>query len=395
MVEGHKPLYKSYSTSLAVRKIQAGVRNIIIADKDGCIQLVPHPVKNPCKRDMEAGRKFRTLADKYVFAESSAQTIDLSIKSDIHARSVLRGLKRPSPKILLPDGTRTSKPEDVPEWAHLHNPDSFIGFGTGIWNLCFDDELGEIYLQDEEFDLALGGPEWRLKIEEALVTLFPDRRFERYLAPVDTPGLFELDGVDTSLLGYRRELRHPNPEGYSERDHFWDTITIAQLNGTFPSDAALVDESKPNKSLTTYLVSLFGQKEKGVERYGNELSRHTGVPTSELHFYPIGDSPTDIATGLQSNQGAGSVTMTIAAGSPLAEPILNNESEFFGRPLIGGPNHPTLPGTYSKTDIPGVLWWKGEATLPRKVILAGHTPWGEGLACTASVYETFDKYLKL
>ena len=291
------------------------------------------------------------------------------------------GYNRRSPKIMLPDGTCTSRPEDVKGWEYLLNPDAFIGFGTGIYP-----RKNGGYMRDAEFETALGGPLWRPQLFEYLDYLFPDRSYLNYLTPVDR----EDPDADVEKPAYRAEFIHPDEES---RDRFVLTLLNKQIKGEFTNNAIFVDESNPLSSMyRTYTLPLYGTKDLAVERFWNQTAIHAGVPMEEVFVNKFGDAPPDVETGLGALKSAKGVRLTIAAKSRISEAILNN-ADFGGVPLPGCPNHPTLPGRFLRTPTPGVLeWYSKDGGRPREVVLAEYAPWSAGMECTESVDACLEHY---
>ncbi|HEV7449108.1 MAG TPA: hypothetical protein VGP13_01045 [Candidatus Paceibacterota bacterium] len=376
-MEGRQVYADAYRDSLAVRKLKAGARRIVVADKDGCIQPFPHPVADPPKKEIAAGWEIRRITKADVFVESSAQVVDLSADSATFARSRARGLNRPAPKIRLPNGKITDRPEDVEEWMYLLNPDLFVGFGTGIYPMQDDH-----YLYDWEYDEATGGSTWRPEFFFDLDRAYPDGSYRKHLGLIDQDGAWEAGDVDVAPLAFRAQWKHFSEK---EREEFWLSFLSWQLKGLFPN-AVLVDESNPAAGhFTTYGVSTFAQKHMAMERAGNMLSFHSGVAMSEVKIVKIGDSPTDVRTMLDAFQGAGEVTGVVAANSRISKAIHNNEDHFAGIALAGSPNHPEVPGRYYRTDTEGVLVWKGTGhERERTIILADYAPWSRGMGCVES-----------
>lgn len=295
------------------------------------------------------------------------------------------GLNRPQPKIRLADGTITRKPEDVPEWSYLRDPDVFAGFGSGLYL-----RANGGYHCDWEFDKALGGPAWRERVGKDLDVLYQWGNFKRYLGAIDREGLFESGEVDVSPLAYRFQFLHKDGDGIDAlvaREQLRLTLLLLQQERGYFKDVELVDESFPNQgNYTTYLVSTFGQKHMVLERFGNHLSVTSGVPVHDIEYVIIGDSPTDLECGLGAFWGAKNATFIVAADSRLNESIRKNKSKFGGMPLPGSLEHRALPGQYYPTDVPGEYWWRGQNQgQARKVILAHDAPYSKGLACTESV----------
>jgi len=372
--------FEVYRDSVPVQKLKAGARRVVVFDKDGTIQCFPHPVPIPSEREIVAGKEIRRITNEYPTGHSSAQVLELGVDRELYQASVACGYNRPPPNIRLPDGSITSDPAEVDGWEYLLNPDFFLGFGSGIYA-----RKNGAYVSDTEYRLAIEGPAWRDRVFGDLDFLYPDKSYQQHLGLVDREGLYEKGGVDVAPLEYRIQFDHYGAEGMEARDRMYLEVAAAQLRGRF-SNVALVDESNPRKDrYTTYLVDSYWKKEVMLERFGNRLSYHAGVPMEELEFIKVGDSPTDLASGLEAFQGAARVTLILAGKSRLNECIRYNLGAFAGRPFVGGPNHPELPGRYQATDTPGVYWWKGEHLQPRRVILAEYAPWSRGLECTESV----------
>ncbi len=374
---------ESYRHCVAVEKIKAGARRLVVADRDGSIQPFPQPVKYIPESELSAGKELREMTAEYPLIQSSAQVIERVADGNAYEVSVREyGLKRSRPKLVLPDGTVTNNPGDVPEWEHLHNPDIFLGFGSGIY-LRYNGG----YATDREFHKALGGDEWRPRFFEDLDKLkqkHPEIDFEGALGVVDKKHLQRNPDADVDPPDFRVQFDQFDED---ERLKLWMAVLAAKLRGEGFENVEWADESNPQRRrFTSYAVSAFGQKHQMLERAGNGLSYASGVPMDELTFDPIGDSPTDLLSGLIAFQGAKEVNLVIAANSRLSNCIVNNKCSFAGVPLPGGPDHPTVPGRYYPTELPGVLWWKGvNQSRPRRVVVADHTPFAAGLGCTESV----------
>ncbi|MDE1924970.1 MAG: hypothetical protein KGH79_02210 [Patescibacteria group bacterium] len=351
-------------------------KKLIVLDKDGTIQSNPHPVEHPSESEISAGKEIRRRLEEYAVMTSSAQTLELGMDSGTYARSVAYGFKRLRPKIRLPDGTLTHKPEEVREWGYLLNFDAFNGFGTGIYVL-----KNGGYICDRDYETLLGGPQWRPQAFEMLDRLYKGDRYKRNLSSVDRADA----DIDVAPLEYRIQFDHHGDEGYAQREELHSLIATGREDNDL--NLAFVDESNLKKSrYTTYVVPKYGQKERALERFGNQLSFRSGVPMDEMECVIVGDSPTDLKSGLQAFQGAAQVTFILAADSRLTEPLYENFPDFAGISLLWNRKHPDLPARYKQTRIPGVYWYRAHRLLrPRKVILAGIAPWSKGLGCTESV----------
>lgn len=377
---GHCP--DAYEDCLVVQKLEEGARHLFVFDKNYSIQRYPQPVANPPQSEMIAGKAIRKVTEPYPTIFSSAQTLELTIDSVLFNRSVADGYNRPPPKILLPDGSYTARPEDVKGWEYLLNPDAFIGFGTGIYS-----RKNSRYRKDIEFETALGGSMWRPQFFASLDYLYPDKRYVRSLTPVDR----EDPDADVAPPEFRVEFLHYGEEGRAERDDLVLRVLKGQLQSTFTKNVVFVDESNPATEVyRTYALPIFGVKDLGLERFGNQAAVHAHVPMEEISVIVVGDAPPDVKSALQAFAGAKEVQFILAANSRISESILNN-SDFGGVALPGCPNHPELPGRFHETETPGVLWWRGaNGQRPRKIFLAHYTPWSKGLECTESVQATLD-----
>lgn len=377
MVEGTNPCPDAYEDCVVVQKLKEGARELFVFDKNYTIQRHSQPVADPPQSEIASGERIRQRLRNYPVVFSSAQTLELSIDSVLYRRSRTYGYNRRPPRIRLPDGGYTSKPEEVRGWGYHLNPDAFIGFGTGIYP-----RKNGGYMRDTEFEKALGGPLWRPQFFEYLDFLFPDRGYWNYLTPVDRGD----PDADVQEPEFRTEFVFHKEEGRIERYKMHLLMLMGQLGGRFTQNAAFVDESNPFAGVhRLYVLPKFGTKDLSLERFLSQAVAHAGVPMSEMKIKVSGDAPPDVMSGLSLARGAGEVQLWIAAKSRIAESILNNE-DFGGMPLPGCPNHPELPGRFHKTDMPGVLWWHGAyKERPRKVVLLDYAPWSSGLECTESV----------
>lgn len=373
---------EAYQYCLAAEKLQGGIREVIVSDRDGCIQPFPHPVEEVPGTVLSANKEMRELAEgRAVFVESSAQVAELAMTGDAYDVSVdTYGFKRGRPNIRMPDGKIVHRPDEVPEWKYLHNPDAFLGFGSGVylrWNGG--------YVQDMDFHKALGGDEWRPRFFERLAELekkYPYIDFQSALGVVDKKRLKRNPDADVDPLDFRVQF---DQGALEDRARLLLTLMSALLGCEF------VDESNPLKQrFTTYAVAELAQKHLVLERFGTTLANAAEVPIGEITFNKIGDSPTDLLSGLVAFQGAKEVNLIIAAGSRLSRHIVNNKCEFAGMPLPGSSEHPLVRGIYHPTDVPGVYMWeraekrKGASVL-RRVVVADYTPFAEGLGCAESV----------
>jgi hypothetical protein len=386
-METVKPYPDAYEDCVVVQKLREGERHLLVFDKNFTIQRHAHPVEDPPESEIAAGKEMRRITAEYPVIFSSAQTLELTVDSDVYSRSVAAGYcNRRPPRIKLPDGTVTTKPEDVEGWEYLLNPDAFIGFGTGIYP-----RKNGAYRRDVAFEDALGGRLWRPQFFNYLDELYPNKSYREHLTPVDR----EDEDADVAAPEWRVEFLHEGDTGRDERDALMVRVTAAQLRGKFTKNMRWIDESNPLVDMyRSYAVPLYGVKDLALEHFGNQVAIHAKVPMEEIAVTVFGDAPPDLESGLGAFSGAKDVRLVIPSKSRISESIVTN-TDFAGMPLPGCPNHPTLPGRFCETKTPGVLWWYGaQGQRARQVIVAEYTPWGEGLECTESVLATL-KHLKI
>jgi len=371
-------LRERFLNSVAVLKIkEGGARRVLISDKDGSIQKYPKPVAEPLEREVQAGYRLRKQMGAHPFLECSAQTLDLSVDSAAYWASRPLGFRRAQPTIVMPDGSVVRDPGLVPGWGYHLNPDGFLGYGTGNYY-----RLGDGYFADTEYEALLGGNLWRPSMFKVLDEIYTSDAYHSALRRHH----------DVEEHAFRLEFDHTDR---AEVDFLRLHIDRARLLGK--TNAVWVDESRPGKSYTTYVVPEYAQKAHAVERFGNALSYYSGVPSSELEYIYIGDQGHDVDTAIKALQGAKEVTLIVPADSPMVARIETNgegTDEQWGYPLPGGPNDydKDYRGFYGPTDEAGIYIWHGlQPRRTRRVILAEQTSWFEpGMSCTESVVATLD-----
>jgi len=364
-----------------VLKAPAGLA--FVFDKDGTIKNNTID-SNPTDSELTARKDIRRISSNYVEITSTAQSPEMGMSSGVYHKSVASGFNRLPVNWIKGDDERYSykELEKLHEFDHLldFGGTNNFGYGVGVLN-------NGRYLFDAGYDYLLGGPEWKPRIAEGLLKLgkkYPELELQRRLAPYEHAGnYFITKTANVEPLPYRTETNWDSSE---LKEMFGRVLFKAQLEGDFPADAKLVDESNLRKNRHTYyIVPKYAQKHRSMGRLFSQICDHSGMQRSQFSVVAAGDTHTDLDTILRGLQGVKRVVGILAGGSQVAESIELNKLDFAGVSLGWGRKHDSLTPRYKKV-APGVYTYRAHRLLTeRTIVLADYAEFSRGLKGAESV----------
>jgi hypothetical protein len=363
--------------------LKAPTEKAFVFDKDGTIKnntIDP----NPTDSELTARKEIRSISSNYVEITSTAQSPEMGMSSDVYRKSLASDFNRlPVNWVKGEDGRYSYKDlEKLREFDHLLNfgGTNNFGYGVGVLN-------NGRYRFDAGYDYLLGGPEWKPRIAEGLSKLdkkYPELELPRRLAPYENPSnYFITKTANVEPLPYRTET---NWDSLELKERFGKVLFKAQLEGEFPADAKLVDESNLRKNRHTYyVVPKYAQKHRSIGRLFSQICDHARVLRERFEVFAAGDTRTDVDTILRGMQGVKRAIGVLAAGSEVAESMELNKLDFVGVPLGWDRKHDSLTPRYKKV-APGVYTYRAHRLLTeRTIVFAEYAEFSRGLKGAESV----------